>query len=61
MLAIGSLIGYGAGAVDLGAIFGPALGDTQFKQLTTVAAFVLCFTVGITSWAVSERVLIDDG
>jgi solute carrier family 45 protein 1/2/4 len=61
MVAVGSLVGYGAGAVDLGSIFGPMLGDTQFKQLTAVAAITLCLTVGLTSYAVTERVLISDG
>lgn len=61
MVAVGSLIGYGAGAIDLQLIFGPMLGNTQFKQLTAVAAMTLCIAVGITSWAVTERVLISDG
>ncbi|KAF2142897.1 uncharacterized protein K452DRAFT_326124 [Aplosporella prunicola CBS 121167] len=61
MVAIGHLIGYGAGAVDLGAIFGTALGDTQFKQLTVVSALALLVFVGITSCAVEERVLLSDG
>ncbi|KAF2272295.1 uncharacterized protein EI97DRAFT_462079 [Westerdykella ornata] len=61
MVAVGSLVGYAAGAVDLGAIFGPMLGDTQFKQLTAVAAITLCVTVGLTSYAVTERVLVSDG
>ncbi|KAF2012886.1 sucrose transport protein-like protein [Aaosphaeria arxii CBS 175.79] len=61
MVAVGSLVGYGAGAIDLGAIFGPMLGDTQFKQLTTIAALCLCLTVGVTSWAVTEKVLLSDG
>ena len=61
MVAIGHLIGYGAGALDLGKAFGPTLGDTQFKQLTAVAALTLCVTVGVTCWAVNERVLISDG
>jgi solute carrier family 45 protein 1/2/4 len=61
MVAVGSLIGYGAGAIDLRSVFGPMLGDTQFKQLTGVAALTLCLAIGITSWAVTERVLISDG
>ncbi|KAI8940952.1 hypothetical protein NX059_002203 [Plenodomus lindquistii] len=61
MVAVGSLIGYGAGAIDLRSVFGPMLGDTQFKQLTAVAAMTLCVAVGITSWAVTERVLLSDG
>lgn len=61
MVAVGSLVGYGAGAIDLGKVFGPMLGDTQFKQLTAVAAITLCLTVGVTSYAVTERVLVSDG
>ncbi|KAF2841590.1 sucrose transport protein SUC2 [Patellaria atrata CBS 101060] len=61
MIAAGSLVGYGAGAVDLRIFFGTMLGDTQFKQLTAVAALTLCMTIGITSWAVTERILISDG
>ncbi|KAH9872722.1 hypothetical protein J1614_005116 [Plenodomus biglobosus] len=61
MVAVGSLIGYGAGAIDLRSVFGPMLGDTQFKQLTAVAAMTLCIAVGTTSWAVTERVLVSDG
>ncbi|KAF2261066.1 MFS general substrate transporter [Lojkania enalia] len=61
MVAVGHLVGYGAGAIDLAKVFGPMLGDTQFKQLTAVAALALCLTVGITSWAVTERVLISNG
>lgn len=37
------------------------LGDTQFKQLTAVAAMTLCIAVGTTSWAVTEVVLVSDG
>ena len=61
MVAVGSLIGYGAGAIDLKNVFGPMLGDTQFKQLTAVAAMTLCLAVGVTSWAVSEKVRVVDG
>ncbi|KAH3906690.1 hypothetical protein HBI56_229270 [Parastagonospora nodorum] len=60
MVAVGSLIGYGAGAIDLRSVFGPMLGDTQFKQLTAVAALTLCMAVGVTSWAVTERVRVID-
>lgn len=61
MVAVGSLIGYGAGAIDLRSVFGPMLGDTQFKQLTAVAALTLCLAVGVTSWAVTEKVRVSDG
>ncbi len=58
MVAIGHLVGYVIGTVDLVGIFGPAYGDTQFKKLILLAAFALVFTVAVTSWAVTERVLI---
>lgn len=58
MLSIGSLLGYIAGTVNLVKIFGTLLGDSQFKQLTAIAALTLNLTVLITSFAVQERVLI---
>jgi len=58
MVAIGSLVGYGFGAMDLTKIFGNSIGDTQFKQLIVVAGSMLLVTVGLTCWAVTERVLI---
>jgi len=58
MVATGSLIGYAAGAVDLGRIFGDWIGDTQFKRLTVVAAVFLCLAVGLTCWAVEEKELV---
>ncbi|KAI5212517.1 sucrose transport protein [Aureobasidium subglaciale] len=58
MVAVGHLIGYGAGALDLGSIFGTLIGDTQFKQLTVIAAVALIVAIGVTCWAVDERVLI---
>jgi len=57
-VAVGSLIGYGAGSVDMVKVFGTTLGDTQFKQMTAVAAAVLLIAVGVTSYAVKERILI---
>lgn len=61
MVAVGHLIGYGAGALDLGLIFGTLIGDTQFKQLTVIAAVALIVAIGVTCWAVDERVLIARG
>ncbi|MCJ1300362.1 hypothetical protein MMC08_003159, partial [Hypocenomyce scalaris] len=55
MIGIGHLVGYAAGTVDLLKVFGSTLGDSQFKQLTVIAAVVLLTTVGITSYAVEER------
>jgi len=61
MVAVGHLVGYGAGALDLSSIFGTLIGDTQFKQLTVIAALALIVAVGVTCWAVEERVLVTTG
>jgi solute carrier family 45 protein 1/2/4 len=58
MVAIGHLIGYAIGSVDMVKIFGTALGNTQFKQMTVIAALSLIFSVLVTCYAVKERVLI---
>ncbi|KAI0020184.1 MFS general substrate transporter [Xylariomycetidae sp. FL0641] len=58
MSAIGHGIAYATGAIDLPSMFGTFLGDTQFKQLTVIAALGLVFTCGITCWAVTERILL---
>lgn len=58
MIGIGHLVGYGMGTVDLVKVFGTTLGDSQFKQLIIIAAAFFVFAIGLTSWAVQERVLI---
>ncbi|KAH6845209.1 major facilitator superfamily domain-containing protein [Chaetomium sp. MPI-CAGE-AT-0009] len=58
MNSLGHIIGYAMGALDLVQIFGPRLGDTQFKQLTVIAALGMLLTSGITCWAVTERILV---
>ena len=58
MIAIGHLFGYGVGTLDLPKLLGTLLGETQFKQLTAIAAVSLIFAVGVTSYAVNERVLV---
>jgi solute carrier family 45 protein 1/2/4 len=58
MASFGHLFGYAIGTMDLVRIFGTSMGDTQFKKLTLVSGFGLMFAVGVTSWAVTERVLI---
>ena len=58
MTAIGHLVSYGIGTLNLPSIFGTFLGDTQLKQMSVVAAFALVFAVGVTSYAVKERVLV---
>ncbi|KAL9093313.1 MAG: hypothetical protein Q9165_004054 [Trypethelium subeluteriae] len=61
MAAVGHVIGYILGSIDLHKIFGDYLGDTQFKQVVVVAALGLVFSIGVTSWAVTEKVLVSDG
>ncbi|KAJ4272059.1 hypothetical protein NW762_000769 [Fusarium torreyae] len=58
MSAIGHMIAYGAGAVDLVQLFGTTLGDTQFKQLTVISTIALLGSTALTCWAVTERVLV---
>jgi len=55
---MGHLIGYIVGTIDLVEMFGTTFGDTQFKKLTVIAAVALLLAVAVTSWAVTERVLI---
>lgn len=58
MLAIGSLIGYAIGSINMVNVFGTSFGNTQFKQMTVVAALSLLASVLVTSCAVQERVLL---
>ncbi|KAK9370440.1 hypothetical protein V1509DRAFT_617783 [Lipomyces kononenkoae] len=57
MVAGGHLIGYFAGVIDLVDYF-PYLGNTQLKVLCVISSLALLLCVGLTSWAVEERVLI---
>jgi solute carrier family 45, member 1/2/4 len=61
MVAVGHLLGYAAGAMDLTRFFGSTLGDTQFKQLIIVSIMALIGTVGLSCWAVDEKVLVSRG
>lgn len=58
MSSIGHITGYGMGAIDLLSLLGTRLGDTQFKQLTVLAALAMAASSSITCYAVSERILI---
>ncbi|TVY85463.1 General alpha-glucoside permease [Lachnellula suecica] len=58
LVSVGHLVGYIAGTADLVGMFGTSMGDTQFKKLILVAAFALIFSVAVTSWAVTERILV---
>ncbi|KXJ95530.1 major facilitator superfamily domain-containing protein [Microdochium bolleyi] len=59
MSAVGHGIAYVTGAIDLPATFGTFFGNTQFKQLTLAAAVGIIATCFLTSWAVTEKVLLD--
>ncbi|KAL5337288.1 hypothetical protein BJX70DRAFT_369980 [Aspergillus crustosus] len=58
MSAVGQLIGYVIGSLDTVSIFGTTFGDTQFKQMTVIAALALLAAVAVTSYSVKERILI---
>ncbi|KAI9171579.1 alpha-glucoside permease [Paramyrothecium foliicola] len=58
MSAVGNMIAYACGSIDLLSIFGTTFGDTQFKQLTVLATAVLIGSTALTCWAVGERVLV---
>ncbi|TWU77864.1 hypothetical protein ED733_003632 [Metarhizium rileyi] len=58
MNAVGHMVGYGAGAVDLVRTLGTTLGQTQFQQLTVIAAAAMLATTATTCWAVGESVLV---
>lgn len=60
MSAIGNVVGYAGGAVDLVKILGTTFGDTQFKLLTLIAVLAILGTTGVTCWAVTEKVLLPD-
>ena len=57
LVAAGHLLSYLVGTLDLVKLF-PAWmgGDTQFKKMTVIASLALWVTVGISCWAVTERV-----
>ncbi|KAF1736693.1 General alpha-glucoside permease [Beauveria bassiana] len=60
MSAIGNVVGYAGGAVDLVRILGTTFGDTQFKLLTIIAVLAILGTTAVTCWAVTEKVLLPD-
>jgi solute carrier family 45 protein 1/2/4 len=58
MSAIGQLISYVIGSIDTVSIFGAVIGDTQFKQMTVIAALALLGAIAVTCYSVKERILI---
>jgi solute carrier family 45 protein 1/2/4 len=61
MSGFGHLLVYAIGALDLQAVLGNFLGDTQFKKVCVIAAFAMAASQGLSAWAVKERVLVSDG
>ena len=62
MVGIGHLMVFAIGSLDLTAILGPTfLGGTQFQKVGVIAALAFLIAVGVTCWAVQERVLVSDG
>ncbi|KAF1813377.1 MFS general substrate transporter [Eremomyces bilateralis CBS 781.70] len=61
MVAVGHLLGYAIGSLDLAKVFGTVLGDSQFKQMVMVSAMMLLGSVGLTCWGVTEKPLLANG
>lgn len=58
MNGFGHLMVYAIGSLDLEAIMGKFLGDTQFKKVCAIAALAMVVTQGVSCWAVQERALV---
>ncbi|KAG5991022.1 hypothetical protein E4U54_003986 [Claviceps lovelessii] len=58
MGAVGSILSYSLGALNLPRILGPTLGVSQFQQLTVIAVVAVLSTTGVTCWAVNESILV---
>lgn len=58
MTGFGHLLVYAVGALDLNALLGDLLGDTQFKKVCVIAAFAMAMAQGTSAWAVKERILM---
>lgn len=61
MAGFGHLLVYAVGALDLKAILGNFLGDTQSKKVCVIAALAMTFAQFLSAWATQERVLVSDG
>ncbi|KAF9160615.1 hypothetical protein DFQ26_005357 [Actinomortierella ambigua] len=57
LMGLGGIFGYFMGNVNLPEVL-PAFGDTQIKGLCIVACLFLIVNVGLTCWAVTERVMV---
>jgi solute carrier family 45 protein 1/2/4 len=61
MAGAGHLIGYLIGTFDVGIVVGRIFGNAnnqQFKALTVIASAALLIAVGVTSYSVTERILL---
>lgn len=61
MVGVGQMLVYGIGALDLEAVFGEFMGNTQFKKVCVLAALAMALSQCTSCWAVQERVLVADG
>ncbi|KFA66313.1 hypothetical protein S40285_01919 [Stachybotrys chlorohalonatus IBT 40285] len=59
MSAVGNLVAYTCGAINLVDLLGTTFGDTQFKQLTMLATLIILLSTVLTCWAVNEKVLVE--
>ena len=58
MLGFGHLLGYFVSILDLLAVFGHWLGDSQFKQICFIASAAIVVCSAVTCFCVEERVLV---
>ncbi|PHH59476.1 hypothetical protein CDD81_3166 [Ophiocordyceps australis] len=58
MSAVGHMVGYAVGSLDLVALLGTAMGGAQFQQLTVIASLAIVASTAVTCWAVTEAVLV---
>ena len=57
MLAMGHLLGYFAGTLDLRKYAGDRLGSSQFKQICVIASATIVSCSAVTCFCVQERAL----
>ncbi|KAF9907906.1 hypothetical protein EC991_010419 [Linnemannia zychae] len=57
LMGLGGIFGYFMGNINLPELI-PAFGDTQIKGLCIIACLFLIFTVGLTCFTVTERVMV---
>ncbi|PHH71859.1 hypothetical protein CDD82_6293 [Ophiocordyceps australis] len=58
MSAVGHMVGYAVGSLDLVGLLGTAMGGAQFQQLTVIASLAILASTAVTCWAVTEAVLV---